>query len=112
MRMSLGAGASRDLASHLELVREMLSIRSTYGKLDAEQNGAAQVGLVAQHQANLTQARPGTSESSAIKRAFALVMASGDVSAAYSVAALSGLARATFDPKKNIEFSNTFSANC
>ena len=53
----------------------MLGIRSTYGKLDAEQNGAASVGLTAQHQANLTQSRPGTSESSAIKRAFAMVMA-------------------------------------
>ena len=31
-----------------------------------------------------------------------MVMASGDISAAYSVVALSGLARATFDPKKNV----------
>ena len=100
LRMSINPSATGDLTATLELIREMLSLRAVYGKLDAEQNGSVSSSLAVRHQANAVELRPGTSESSSAKRAFAIVMSAGDVAAAYSIASLSGMARATFDPKK------------
>ena len=99
-----GIAAAGDLDATLEIIRTMLSTRSIYAKIDAEQGTARpsnpkQLGLVAQPHAAVKNAA-GTGETSSIKRAFALAVAAGDTAAAYAVATQAGKSRTTGDPAK------------
>lgn len=110
LRMQANAAARGNLDAVLEIIRDMLQMRSTYAKLDAEQGGSpaasAALGLAAQQQAKVatttttSSSKSGTGEANSVKPAFATLMASGDTAAAYAVASNAGMTRSNFDPKK------------
>ena len=117
--------ASGNLTETLAAIRSMLEQSDTYAQLDAEQQSNTPALLATTHNQTLpglraaptqaTQApsssalaapnfnsKSGTGEASSLKRAFAHLVAAGDMHAAYSVAVSAGMTRATADPKKNV----------
>ena len=95
------SGVSGNLNRTLIAIRGMLEKRAIYAQIDAEQHvGSALIASSARGGGTQHSAAKVTSESNNVKRGFATLVADGDLNAAFSFAALSGMSRATADPRK------------